>query len=66
MELYLKLDVMLLCDIWLNFRKLCIENYNLSPDNYYTLPGIAFDAALRKYNKPIELISDSEMYMMIE
>ena len=50
MELYLKLDVMLLCDIWLNFRKLCIENYQLSPDNYYTLPGLSFDAALRKYS----------------
>ena len=48
---YLKLDVMLLCDIWLNFRELCAKNYGLSPDNYLTLPGIANDCAIKMYTE---------------
>ena len=40
---------MLLCDIWLNFRKLCVKNYELSPDNYISLPSLSFDAGLKMY-----------------
>ena len=46
---YLKLDVLLLCDIYLNFRDLCINNYKLSPDNYLTLPGLSNDTCLKMY-----------------
>ena len=42
---YLKLDCMLLCDIYLNFRELCQREYQLSPDNYLTLPGLSNDAS---------------------
>ena len=40
---------MLLCDIWLNFRDLSLNNYELSPDNYRSLPSLGFDAALKMY-----------------
>ena len=38
-DLYLKTDVILLADVYENFRKVCKDNYNLDPAWYYTSPG---------------------------
>ncbi|KAJ8979685.1 hypothetical protein NQ317_001086 [Molorchus minor] len=39
-NLYLKADVLLLCDVFENFRKISLEKYKLDPAHYYTAPGI--------------------------
>ena len=40
-NLYNELDVLLLPDVFGNFRDICIKNYNLDPAHYYTAPGLA-------------------------
>ena len=46
-NLYNQADVLLLADVFENFRDICIKNYNLDPGHYYTAPGLAWDAALK-------------------
>ena len=54
-DVYLKSDVLLLADVFESFRDLCLENYSLDPAWYYTSPGLAWDAMLRKTDVCLEL-----------
>ena len=65
-DLYLKTDVLLLADVFENFRKICKKNYGLDPAWYYTSPGLAWDAMLKITGVALELISDPQMYLMVE
>jgi hypothetical protein len=65
-ELYLKTDILLLADVFENFRKSCLGVYGLDPAHYYTLPGYSFDAMLRFTCVNIELITDVDMLMFVE
>ena len=61
-DVYLQLDVLLLADFFEKFRKTCLEFYSLDPLDYYTTPGLAWDAALRMSRVDLELITDENMY----
>jgi len=45
-DLYLKIDVLLLADIFENVRDVCTKAYNLDPAYYYTAPRFSFDCML--------------------
>ena len=53
--IYNKADVLLLADVFENFRNICIEKYELDPAHYYTAPGLAWDAALKITGVELEL-----------
>ena len=65
-ELYDKVDVLLLADVFENFRNICLKNYELDPAHYYTAPGLAWDAALKVTDVNLELLSDIDMLLMVE
>ena len=65
-NLYLKTDVLLLSDVMENYRNVCIDNYKLDPLWYYTAPGLAYDAALKISKIELELITDPDMYLLVE
>ena len=65
-NLYLKSDVMLLADVFENFRVTCLKHYKLDPAYYYTSPGLAWDACLKETGQQLQLLDDYDMLMMIE
>ena len=65
-DLYMLTDVLLLADVFENFRESAMLNYELDPAHYFTLPGYAWDAMLLKTDVELDLISDMDMYLMIE
>ena len=65
-DLYLKSDVLLLADVFENFRSTCLHHYNLDPAHYYTSPGLAWDACLKETGQELQLLHDYDMLMMFE
>ena len=65
-DLYNEADVLLLADVFENFRDICIKNYKLDPGHYYTAPGLAWDAVLKVTKVELELLTDIDMLQMVE
>ena len=65
-DLYLKSDVLLLTDVFENFRKTRLHHYNLDPAHYYTSPGLGWDACLKETGQELQLLHDYDMLMMFE
>ena len=63
---YLCSDVLLLADVFENFRDTCQENYGLDPAHFYSAPGLAWIAALKYTEVQLELLTDKDMLLMFE
>ena len=63
-DLSLKSDVLLLADVFENFRDVCLNNYGLDPAWCYTAPGLAWDACLQHTKVNLELLTDSDMLLL--
>ena len=65
-DLYLRTDVVLLANVFESFRRVCLENYGLDPSHFYTAPGLAWKACLKKTGIRLELLLDPDMLLMFE
>ncbi|GBM60377.1 hypothetical protein AVEN_156939-1 [Araneus ventricosus] len=65
-DLYVTSDVLILADVFENFRKVCLDYYKTDPCHVYTAPGLAWQACLRMTGVKLELLTDIDMHLFIE
>ncbi|KAK3107269.1 hypothetical protein FSP39_010803 [Pinctada imbricata] len=65
-DLYLKTDVLLLADVFENFRDMALTNYELDPAHFFSCPGLAWQSALKMTQCQLELLTDSTQYLFLE
>ena len=65
-DLYLRTDVILLANVFESFRHICLDNYGLDPAHFYTAPGLAWKACLKKTGIRLDLLLDPDMLLMFK
>ena len=65
-DIYVASDILLLADIFENFRLISLSFYKIDPVHCYTAPGLAWQAALRMFGVQLELLTDPDMHLFIE
>ena len=65
-DLYLRTDVILLANVFEAFRDTCLEHYKLDPAHFYTSPGLAWRACLKKTGVRLELLTNPDMLLMFK
>ena len=65
-DLYVQTDTLLLADVFENFRNTCLKVHELDPAHFLSLPGLAWQACLKKTNIKLELLTDYDMLLMVE
>ena len=65
-DLYVQSDTLLLADVFENFRNMCIKVCGLDPAHFVSLPGLTWQACLKKTNIELELLTDYDMLLMVE
>ena len=62
--IYQKLDVLILSDVFENFRELCLKYYEIDPAYCYSAPGLSWNAGLKFTGIELDLITDKDMLDM--
>ena len=59
-------DTAQLADVCENFRNICIKVHGLDPANYYTVPGLFWEALFKHTGHKQELLTDINMHIKFE
>ena len=62
---YVKNNILLLADIFQNFRNICLEICELDPAKFLSTPGLALPAALKKTKVKLDVLADIDMFLMV-
>ena len=65
-DLYLRMDVILLENVFEKFRETALAHYGLDPVHFYMLPGFAWKACLKKTKIKLKFLFDPDMLLMFE
>jgi hypothetical protein len=65
-NLYLLTDVLLLADVFENFRQSAISDHKLDPLHWIGLPGYSWNAALKHTKVELQLLTDPGQFLLIE
>ena len=65
-DLYVQSDILLLADVFENFRNMFIEVYELDPAHFLSAPRLAWQVCLKKTDVKLELFTDVNMLLMVE
>ena len=60
-DLYVQSNTLLFADVLENFRNTCIKVYELDPAHFLSLPGLVWQACLKKTNIKFELLTDYDV-----
>ena len=60
--MYIRIGALLLVDIFVNLRNMCLEIYKLDPADFLSASRLAWQAALKKKNKmKLDLLTDTDV-----
>ena len=65
-DLYVQSDTLLLVDVFENYRNKWIEIYELDSAHFLSAPGLAWQTCLKKTGIKLELLTDVDMFLMVE
>jgi len=65
-DFYMTVDVTLLADVYENFREMALHEYKLDPAHSWTVPGFAWNCALKISKAKLELITDPETFLVFK
>ena len=65
-DVYVQSEILLLADVFDNFRNMCIKIYELDSAKFISAPGLAGQAALKKTKVKIDFSTDINMLLMVE
>lgn len=59
-------DVLLLADVFKNFRAIALKIYKLDPALYVSAPSYSWDAMLKHTKVQLELLTDVDQLLFVE
>ena len=65
-DLYVQSDTLLLADAFESFGNKCTEKHELDPAHVFSPPGLAWQAFFKKTEIELELLTDTDMLLMVE
>ena len=64
--MYVQSDTLLLVDVFENFRNKCTEIYELDLAHFLSVPGLVWQACLKKTGIKLELLTNVDMLLIVE
>ena len=64
--MFVQSNTLLLPNVFVNFRNMCLEIYELDPAKFLSAPGLAWEVALKRTKVKLDLLTDIYILLMVE